>query len=158
MDARAAGYREAVADCESWTLEARFAGSNRMIGRRSRTSWTRLRPDGFVCANDFTAAHSAADSHDLGVNVPDDVRMVGIDDVKYASLLSVPLTTIHQPCASMGAIAIGAMLDRLARTQTPGARHPVELRAGGHGTRAGPDEEKEKEIDSHTPNPDTSVA
>jgi DNA-binding LacI/PurR family transcriptional regulator len=45
--------------------------------------------------------------------------MVGIDDVKYASLLSVPLTTIHQPCASIGAIAVGAMLDRLRDPKLP---------------------------------------
>jgi DNA-binding LacI/PurR family transcriptional regulator len=45
--------------------------------------------------------------------------MAGIDDVKYASLLSVPLTTIHQPCASIGAIAVGAMLDRLRDPNLP---------------------------------------
>jgi DNA-binding LacI/PurR family transcriptional regulator len=45
--------------------------------------------------------------------------MVGIDDVKYASLLSVPLTTIHQPCASIGSAAIGAMLDRLRDPTLP---------------------------------------
>ena len=39
--------------------------------------------------------------------------------MKYASLLSVPLTTIHQPCASIGAVAIGAMLDRLRDPKLP---------------------------------------
>ena len=45
--------------------------------------------------------------------------MAGIDDVKYASLLSVPLTTIHQPCAEMGAIAIAAMMERLRNPTLP---------------------------------------
>jgi DNA-binding LacI/PurR family transcriptional regulator len=45
--------------------------------------------------------------------------MAGIDDVKYASLLSVPLTTIHQPCSSIGAVAISAMLDRLREPRLP---------------------------------------
>ena len=53
------------------------------------------------------------------MSVPGEVRMVGIDDVKYASLLSVPLTTIHQPCSSMGAVAISAMLDRLREPRLP---------------------------------------
>ena len=53
------------------------------------------------------------------MSVPRDVRMVGIDDVKYASLLPVPLTTIHQPCAEIGAMAIGAMLDRLRHPKMP---------------------------------------
>jgi len=45
--------------------------------------------------------------------------MAGIDDVKYASLLSVPLTTIHQPCADMGAVAVAAMLERLRNPKLP---------------------------------------
>src|SRR5207249_2329587 len=78
-----------------------------------------IRPDGFVCANDFTAAHLLKMLNGLGVSVPDQVRMAGIDDVKYASLLSVPLTTIHQPCADMGAVAIGTMLQRLRHPTLP---------------------------------------
>ena len=78
-----------------------------------------VRPDGFVCANDFTAAQLLKTLNTLGVAVPDQVRMVGIDDVKYASLLSVPLTTIHQPCGDIGAVAIGAMLQRLSNPKLP---------------------------------------
>jgi DNA-binding LacI/PurR family transcriptional regulator len=77
------------------------------------------RPDGFVCANDFTAAQLLKTLDSLGVSVPDDIRMAGVDDVKYASLLSVPLTTIHQPCADIGAMAIAAMLERLRSPRMP---------------------------------------
>lgn len=41
------------------------------------------------------------------------VRIVGIDDVKYASLLPVPLTSQHQNCADIGAIAMATMLQRI---------------------------------------------
>jgi DNA-binding LacI/PurR family transcriptional regulator len=47
------------------------------------------------------------------------MRLAGIDDVKYASLLSVPLTTLHQPCADMGAIAVSTMLERLRNPKLP---------------------------------------
>jgi DNA-binding LacI/PurR family transcriptional regulator len=76
-------------------------------------------PDGFVCANDFTAAHLLKTLNGLGVSVPDEVRMAGIDDVKYASLLSVPLTTIHQPCADIGAVAVRTMIERLRNPTIP---------------------------------------
>jgi DNA-binding LacI/PurR family transcriptional regulator len=56
---------------------------------------------------------------ELGVAVPAKMRLAGIDDVKYASLLSVPLTTLHQPCADMGAIAINTMLERLRNPKLP---------------------------------------
>ena len=55
--------------------------------------------------------------NELNVSVPDQVKLGGIDDVKYASLLPVPLTTIHQPCADIGLTAIQAMVQRV---QNPG--------------------------------------
>jgi DNA-binding LacI/PurR family transcriptional regulator len=55
----------------------------------------------------------------LGLRVPEDIRIVGIDDVKYASLLQVPLTTLHQPCEDIGAAALSAMLERLNYPETP---------------------------------------
>ena len=42
----------------------------------------------------------------LGVCIPDELRFVGIDDVKYASLLPVPKTTLHQNCPEIGAVAM----------------------------------------------------
>ena len=81
--------------------------------------WTTTRPDGFVCANDFTAAQLLKTLDALGDLGARRCAHGGVDDVKYASLLSVPLTTIHQPCADMGALAIGAMLDRLRSPKMP---------------------------------------
>lgn len=118
VDARISGYRDAVSDA-SLDLEAQVCRIDPDDHAHLQEILKTLQPDGFVCANDFTAAHVLKTLTDLGVNVPDEVRMVGIDDVRYASLLSVPLTTIHQPCASMGAIAIGAMLERLREPKLP---------------------------------------
>jgi DNA-binding LacI/PurR family transcriptional regulator len=69
--------------------------------------------DGIVCSNDFAAAHVMRALESLGRRVPDDVKVAGFDDVKYAQLLSVALTTIHQPCAELGATAMRAMIERL---------------------------------------------
>ena len=80
---------------------------------------SRLRPDAFVCANDYTAAQLMTTLNGIGVSVPSNIRIAGIDDVKYASLLQVPLTTIHQPCQEIGATALLAMLDRIAHPKAP---------------------------------------
>jgi DNA-binding LacI/PurR family transcriptional regulator len=77
------------------------------------------RPDGIVCSNDYTAAQLMQSFSRLKIAVPDQVRLVGFDDVKYASLVSVPLTTIHQPCAQIGAAAVQAMLQRIESPQMP---------------------------------------
>jgi GntR family transcriptional regulator, arabinose operon transcriptional repressor len=42
------------------------------------------------------------------------LRIVGIDDVEYASLLPVPLTTVRQPCREIGEAAMETMLSRIA--------------------------------------------
>jgi len=71
--------------------------------------------EGFVCANDRTAGKLMQVLLGLGYRIPQDVRIVGIDDVEYASLLPIPLTTIHQPCREIGEAAMTAMLERVAR-------------------------------------------
>jgi GntR family transcriptional regulator of arabinose operon len=76
-------------------------------------------PEGVVCANDVTAARLMQSLLALGRRIPEDVRIVGIDDVKYASLLSVPLTTMHQNCPAIGVIAMATMLERLAHPDLP---------------------------------------
>ena len=55
----------------------------------------------------------------LGIRVPEQMRIVGIDDVKYSSLLPVPLTTQHQNCADIGAMAMVTMLQRVEKPELP---------------------------------------
>ena len=116
VDARIAGYGEALA---ADNLEPHASRIEPDDQANVKETLSRLRPDGFVCANDFTAAKLLKTLNDVGVSVPDQIRMAGIDDVKYASLLSVPLTTIHQPCPEMGAIAISTMMERLRHPTLP---------------------------------------
>jgi DNA-binding LacI/PurR family transcriptional regulator len=118
VDARIAGYREAMAASDS-QLQPYIRRIEPDDKAQVKATLDEIHPDGFVCANDFTAAHLLKTLNELGVTVPERVRMAGIDDVKYASLLSVPLTTIHQPCADMGTVAIGAMLERLRNPKLP---------------------------------------
>ena len=118
VDARIAGYSDALKQAAQ-AGEPNVCRINPEDRDQVKAALAKTRPDGIVCANDFTAAHLLKTLTDLGVNVPAKVRLAGIDDVKYASLLSVPLTTIHQPCADIGAIAVGTMLERLRNPQLP---------------------------------------
>ena len=66
-----------------------------------------------LCSNDQTAAKLIRTLSNLGVSLPRDLRVVGFDDVRYATLLTVPLTTIHQPCRAIGQAAVRAMQRRI---------------------------------------------
>ena len=86
----------------------------RIVGKSAKQ-----RPDAFVCANDATAARLMVTLGTLGLRVPNDVRLASFDDVQYAKLLSPPLTTIHQPCEQIGAVAVQALLQRISEPDTP---------------------------------------
>lgn len=119
VEAREAGYREA--------LHARRIDLEPALARRLdptdvgavRSLLAAERPDGIVCANDWTAARLMQAVLSLGHAVPGDLRLVGIDDVPYASLLPVPLTTLRQPARQIGAAALAAMLDRVTGADLP---------------------------------------
>jgi GntR family transcriptional regulator, arabinose operon transcriptional repressor len=73
------------------------------------------RPDGIVCGNDVTAGRLLHTLDEIGVRVPRDLKIAGVDGVPYADLLRVPLTTVRQPFAAIGDAAYHAMLDRIKR-------------------------------------------
>jgi len=75
----------------------------------------RHRPEAFICGNDTAAAVFKQTLEKLGRKVPDDVLLAAFDDVRLASLLSPPLTTIHQPCREIGEAAFARLLARIAR-------------------------------------------
>jgi GntR family transcriptional regulator, arabinose operon transcriptional repressor len=119
VDARIAGYREALfvagVSLEP-SLVWRLSGNGGTdLGRVVK----KLKPQAIVCANDRTAGQVMHTLIELGIQIPDEVRIVGIDDVQYAALLPVPLTTVHQPCREIGAAAVAAMLERLTSPEIP---------------------------------------
>lgn len=116
--ARMAGYREALFEngCLREDLTRRGDPADPAFLRALLDD---LHPDAIVCANDLTAARLMTGLLEMGIRIPEEMRVVGFDDVKYASLLPVPLTTQHQNCADIGAIALRTMLQRLKNPDLP---------------------------------------
>jgi DNA-binding LacI/PurR family transcriptional regulator len=119
VDARIAGYREALLAHAFGREEDLVFRADPNDDKQIRAILDRHRPDAFLCANDLTAANLMQSLIRLGVRIPEKIRIVGIDDVKYASLLPIPLTTQHQPCLDIGRIAVSTMLDRLENPDLP---------------------------------------
>jgi len=119
VTARIAGYREALFSHGINLREDLVRRGDPDNPQFLKQLLTECRPDGIVCANDFTAARVMAGLTAIGIRVPEAMRVVGIDDVKYAALLPVPLTTQHQNCADIGAMAIATMLQRLQKPGLP---------------------------------------
>lgn len=78
--------------------------------------------DALFVANDQMAAGAMRAAHDLGLRIPDDLSLVGFDDVLLAQYLSPTLTTVRQPLFEMGRaageIAIALLEQRKVEVKT----------------------------------------
>jgi GntR family transcriptional regulator, arabinose operon transcriptional repressor len=119
VDARIAGYREALGGAYSQQKESFVYTGDPSDADFVKNLLKRDRIDGFLCANDTTAGHLMHTLMSLNQRIPEDIRIVGIDDVKFARLLPVPLTTLHQPCRDIGRVALSVMLDRINSRDMP---------------------------------------
>ncbi|HEV2374766.1 MAG TPA: LacI family DNA-binding transcriptional regulator [Streptosporangiaceae bacterium] len=81
-------------------------------------------PDAVVCANDQMAIGVLQAFNRAGVRVPEEIAVVGFDDIYPGSLSDPPLTTVHQPMQLLGERACARLLDRIT---TPGLRQRVEV-------------------------------
>jgi DNA-binding LacI/PurR family transcriptional regulator len=63
--------------------------------------------------NDISAIGAMRAFQEAGLRVPDDISVVGFDDISIASFSIPPLTTVRQPLGKMGRIAAQTLLDRI---------------------------------------------
>lgn len=111
---RAAGVdvpNERLTFCD-WDRERARVASSAMLADEGE------RPTAFFSCSDFMAMGVYDAVRDAGLRIPDDVSVVGFDDVQESSWASPPMTTVQQPIAEMGAAAF-RMLDQARRATRP---------------------------------------
>ena len=81
-------------------------------------------PDAIVCANDQMAIGVVRTLAARGIRIPEEVAVVGFDDIFPASLTDPPLTTVHQPMRKIGERGCDRLLERIT---DPTLRPQVEL-------------------------------
>ena len=85
-------------------------------------SLLRAKPDGIVCFHDPVAAHLIQNFQKLRVRIPERIKIIGLDDVRYSQFLPIPITTLQQPCLSIGSQAADLMVRRLNHDNHPPRR------------------------------------
>jgi len=75
-------------------------------------------PTALFCASDNMAIGVMQALYDAGIRVPDDVSIVGFDDVRDASLVRPALTTVRQPMQDMGAAGAAKLLRLISGEET----------------------------------------
>jgi LacI family transcriptional regulator len=76
-------------------------------------------PDAIFCVNDVLALGAIDAARALGVRVPEDLWIVGYDDIELASWGAYELTTVRQPMEEMIAYAIRLLLSKIANREKP---------------------------------------
>jgi LacI family transcriptional regulator, galactose operon repressor len=72
------------------------------------------RPTAVMCANDLLALGVLRGLAAKGISVPDEMAVVGYDDVAFASMLSPALTSVRQPKYELGVVAAELLLEEVA--------------------------------------------
>jgi LacI family transcriptional regulator len=126
---RVDGVRAAVAAHPGAELIVVDSDGHLEGGRRTmmRAAQMVTPPFGVVAHNDLTAIGALSVLRDLGLGVPNDVGVVGFDDIMLSAYVAPPLTTVKQEKYGMGVWGIDAVARRLNGEVVEGAMLPVEL-------------------------------
>jgi DNA-binding LacI/PurR family transcriptional regulator len=99
-------------DKDTHSPELGYPGMNQLLTRRR--DFTAV-----LCFNDVSAIGAIRSLHDAGLRVPEDVSVVGFDDIPAAEYYTPRLTTIRQPLQEMGRVAAQLLLKKIAGTRVP---------------------------------------
>ena len=80
-----------------------------------------------VCAADILAIGVMSELYKLGVKVPDDISIVGFDDLEISQYLTPALTTIHQQISLKGQKAVELLLEHIEKTNLPKQEEVLSL-------------------------------
>lgn len=89
-----------------WGCEEGYRAMKRMLRRRPY-------PTALFAASDRMAIGAMRAAHEAGLVVPDDLSVIGVDNIEVSAFITPPLTTIVQPYARMGTLAVQMLLDLL---------------------------------------------
>ncbi len=107
------------------TLEGNHKVDGGMTAVRALLQGSPL-PTAVLCSNDLTAIGAMRALHEAGVKVPDEVSVVGFDDIDFAQLAHPPLTTISLPRDRLGSLAFQALHKLFGHRAPHGAEFVIE--------------------------------
>ena len=112
---RLAGYRAAISDAGAPEPHKEVAGISVAAGARVFQSLPtgKRRPTGVLAMSDMTAIGLMSAAQAAGLRVPDDLSVVGFDDVPASAWTNPPLTTVRQPIVDKGRIAARLLIQRM---------------------------------------------
>lgn len=115
-DDRFAGYRRALEDYGIEFDPNRVARGDfsQESGYAAMQQLLPTKPDAVFASSDMMAIGAQQAIRQAGLRIPDDIAIVGFDDLPQAALADPPLTTVQQPMEELGAVAVDLLHDLLS--------------------------------------------
>jgi LacI family transcriptional regulator len=113
--------------------------------RAARELLMEVAPTGVFAASDVVAIGVLQAVRELGLTIPEDLSLVGFDDIPMAEMLAPPLTTIWQPAQDLGETAV-LMLVRHVRDRAPLIRDTLGVRLRIRGSTRRPARDRSKNV------------
>ena len=114
---RMLGFRQALEAAGRWPQVVLRAESPVLASRESAVAaylHDVVPPVAMVAYDDLSAVAALRAAHQAGWSVPEDLSVVGIDDIQFAAYTNPGLTTVAQPKHELGALAVDALLTKTA--------------------------------------------
>jgi LacI family transcriptional regulator len=98
-------------------------------GRRALAELMRLPkpPTAVLCSNDMTAIGVMREAYDLGINVPQDLSVVGFDDIRLSEFITPPLTTVRMSQTELARIAFQVLMNDVSEDAASDGRKEYPL-------------------------------
>ncbi|MEU5835962.1 LacI family DNA-binding transcriptional regulator [Streptomyces diacarni] len=130
---RHTGATAALRESGSANARLRHIEGERMDVAAGRDAGARLlgmspRPTAVFCANDLMALGVLQSLYGAGVSVPEEVALVGYDDIEFAAAAAVPLTSVRQPANRMGHAAADLLIEETGGAATAHEHQRIVLR------------------------------
>ena len=114
---RLQGYKNALSEAKialnpHWIVESHFDFEGGVLGIQSLLAQS-SRPTAVFCCSDTIAVGAYQAIQQQGLRIPQDLSIMGYDDIELARYLSPPLSTICQPKAELGKLAVETLLQRI---------------------------------------------
>ncbi len=114
---RQRGYETAVAEAglpiDPHLVVSPIAPSDVEVGQKALQTLWPMHPSAILAYNDLTAIGVMMAAREMGIRIPEDLSLVGFDDIDVTEFVTPPLTTVHQPREAMGRAAMQMALDLL---------------------------------------------
>lgn len=76
---------------------------------------SRRRPTAILCSNDMTAIGVIREAYDLDITIPDDLSVIGFDDIRFAQFTTPPLTTVQMSQSELAKLAFRALMSEVGK-------------------------------------------